>query len=163
AEQRWRRKPYDWQLELTLATLRGRDAVVIAPTGAGKSLPMILPLLAKERKDGDWALCLSPLNALQELQASAFRLMGVKAVAVNASSGPQMVLGNTQFQKLIGTSKFSSHITRVFVDECHCISQWGANFRPSYAYLGRIRSFLPGRIPFTAVSATLPPEILSDV
>ncbi|KIO28651.1 hypothetical protein M407DRAFT_22237 [Tulasnella calospora MUT 4182] len=70
AQQRWQRKPYDWQLELTLATLRGRDAVVIAPTGAGKSLPMILPLLSRDARDGDWALCLSPLNALQELQRS---------------------------------------------------------------------------------------------
>ncbi|KAG8939041.1 hypothetical protein FRC04_007117 [Tulasnella sp. 424] len=88
AKHRWQREPYDWQLELTLATLWGRDAVVIAPTGAGKSLPIILPLLAKDHKEGNWALCLSPLNALQELQVAAFRALGVKAVAVNASSAP---------------------------------------------------------------------------
>ncbi|KIO28654.1 hypothetical protein M407DRAFT_43689, partial [Tulasnella calospora MUT 4182] len=78
-------------------------------------------------------------------------------------TSPEMVLGNAHFQALIASSKFSSHITRVFVDECHCISQWGANFRLAYAYLGRIRSFLPSRIPFTAVSATLPPDVLADI
>ena len=70
AIRRWIREPYDWQLRLTVAQINGRDAIVIAPTGGGKSLPIILPLLATDRRDGDWALCLSPLIALQDLQVS---------------------------------------------------------------------------------------------
>lgn len=78
-------------------------------------------------------------------------------------TSPEMILRNRRFQELIGNAKFARHIKRVYVDECHCISQWGESFRPSYAQVGDIRAFLPSKVPFIAMSATLPPEILTDV
>ncbi|KIK78134.1 hypothetical protein PAXRUDRAFT_164828, partial [Paxillus rubicundulus Ve08.2h10] len=170
---------YDWQLNVTEALMLGLDCSVIAGTGAGKTMPFIMPLFAQPNKH---VLIISPLNALEEDQAQQFCKMGLSAVAVNGETynsqvhqdilsgnyqviltSPKMCLLHDSFCKLLGDTKLSSMLTAVVVDKAHCISQWGMKFHPKYAKLGTLRALIPTQVPFLITSATLPPLVLADV
>ncbi|KIJ15178.1 hypothetical protein PAXINDRAFT_12087 [Paxillus involutus ATCC 200175] len=171
--------PYDWQLNVTEALMLGLDCSVIVGTGAGKTMPFVMPLFAQPNKH---VLIISPLNTLEEDQAQRFRKMGLSAVAVNGETynsqvhqdilsgnyqviltSPEMCLLHDSFRKLLSDAKLSSMLTAVVVDEAHCISQWGTKFRPEYAKLGTLRALMPTQVPFLITSATLPPLVLADV
>ncbi|KAG8948875.1 hypothetical protein FRC04_009213 [Tulasnella sp. 424] len=171
--------PFTWQAHASAAILSGVDCLVVAPTGGGKSLPIILPMLLKQQ---GFALVLSPLNGLQISQANAFNKMGLKAVAVNGQTAstsifarikageyqvvltsPEMILSNEGWAQVLGDNKSIGLIEYLVVDEVHCISTWGADFRPDYGRVSTIRSFLNRKLPVLALSATLTADVRADV
>ncbi|KAJ7262340.1 P-loop containing nucleoside triphosphate hydrolase protein [Mycena rebaudengoi] len=108
--------------------------------------------------------------------------MGFSAVAINGDiysnavhkeiqefkhrviiASPDMCLKHEKFRALLSTPAFATKIAAFVINEAHCISQWGDKFRPEYAQLGTLRSFVPLRVPFCVASVTLPPHILDDV
>src|ERR1700683_554763 len=74
-----------------------------------------------------------------------------------------MCLKHAEFRKILAEDNFSKNICAVIIDEAHCISQWGGDFRNVYALLEKLRAFFPPHIPFLATSATLPPLALREV
>ncbi|KAJ3483954.1 hypothetical protein NLJ89_g12020 [Agrocybe chaxingu] len=175
--ERFGADPRDWQLDVAEAILLGLDSVVIAGTGAGKTIPFMLPLLLDEKKK---VVVISPLKVLQEDQADRFKKLKLAAVAVNGDTwdhdlatglkegryqgvlaSPEMCLKHAEFRQIL-TSDFDD-ICAVIVDEAHCIAQWGGDFRTAYSELGKLRSFFPPNIPILATSATLNPRSLREV
>ncbi len=157
------------------AALAGRDTVVLMPTGGGKSLCYQLPALAR---DGT-TLVISPLIALMKDQVDALRARGIAAGCLNSSMGPEEA-GAVRQAALRGELKllyvapervalpsFPGLLRRlavgfVAVDEAHCISQWGHEFRPDYLTLGALREELPD-VPFMALTATATPRVRADI
>jgi len=163
------------QREIMDATLAGRDVVAILPTGAGKSLCFQLPALARE----GLTLVISPLIALMKDQVDALVASGVAATFINSS-----IQGSEAHRRRSGLEEghykllyvapervmlpdFISdlkrwNVTAVAVDEAHCISQWGHDFRPEYRALGQLRDALPG-VPFLALTATATEQVRGDI
>jgi len=163
------------QREIMDATLAGRDVVAILPTGAGKSLCFQLPALARE----GLTLVISPLIALMKDQVDALVASGVAATFINSSiqgSEAQRRRSGLEegYYKLLYVAPervmlpdFISdlrrwNVTAVAVDEAHCISQWGHDFRPDYRALGQLRDALPG-VPFLALTATATEQVRGDI
>ncbi|KAJ3774899.1 P-loop containing nucleoside triphosphate hydrolase protein [Lentinula raphanica] len=170
---------YPWQLDTAEALLLGLDCSVIAGTGAGKTMPFVMPLLIEPTKR---VIIISPLNALEEDQAKRFNAMGLHAVAVNGETwnkdvqkrignneynliitSPDMAIEHDSFRSLLSNPKLASKTLCIVVDEAHCISQWGDKFRPIYQQLGTLRAFVPAQVPFLATSATMQPTVLAEV
>jgi superfamily II DNA helicase RecQ len=78
-------------------------------------------------------------------------------------TSPDMCLKHDKFRQLLNTAAFAKKIAAFVVDEAHCISQWGDDFRTEYAELGTLRAFVPSQVPFMFASATLPPPVLAEV
>ncbi|KAF8989446.1 P-loop containing nucleoside triphosphate hydrolase protein [Cyathus striatus] len=171
--------PYDWQMDVAEALVLKVDTLCIAGTGAGKTIPFMMPLLLDPSSR---ALIISPLKILQEEQAARFKKMGITAVAVNKDTwnaqlkadiekgkfqalftSPEMCLRNEEFRSVLCSPTFTDNLKMVIIDEAHCISQWGGDFRTDYGLLSKLRSFFPPSTPFLATSATLPPAALRDV
>jgi superfamily II DNA helicase RecQ len=74
-----------------------------------------------------------------------------------------MCLEDTRFSKLLQTPEFTQNVLSIVIDEAHCVSEWGENFRKAFSELGRLRFYVPGTIPFLVTSATLPTHILDNV
>lgn len=163
------------QREIMGATLAGRDVVAILPTGAGKSLCFQLPALARE----GITLVISPLIALMKDQVDALVASGVAATFINSSiQGSEAQRRRSGLEeghyKLLYVAPervmlpdFISdlqrwNVTAVAVDEAHCISQWGHDFRPEYRALGQLRDALPG-VPFLALTATATEQVRGDI
>ncbi len=157
------------------AALAGRDTVVLLPTGGGKSLCYQLPALAR---DG-LTLVVSPLIALMKDQVDALRARGVAAGCLNSSMDPEetaavrRAAAQGELKLLyvaperVALPGFLGFLRRlavgfVAVDEAHCISQWGHEFRPDYLTLGALREALPD-VPFMALTATATPRVRADV
>ncbi len=157
------------------AALAGRDTVVLLPTGGGKSLCYQLPALAR---DG-LTLVVSPLIALMKDQVDALRARGVAAGCLNSSMDPEetaavrRAAAQGELKLLyvaperVALPGFPGFLRRlavgfVAVDEAHCISQWGHEFRPDYLTLGALREALPD-VPFMALTATATPRVRADV
>ncbi|KAJ7785523.1 P-loop containing nucleoside triphosphate hydrolase protein [Mycena olivaceomarginata] len=170
---------HEWQIDMGEALLLGLDCSLIAGTGAGKTMPFVMPLFVESDKI---IIIISPLNALEVDQASRFRKMGLSAVAVNGDTysneihkeiqefkhrviitSPDMCLKHDKFRQLLNTPAFAKKIAAFVIDEAHCISQWGDDFRTEYAELGTLRAFVPLKVPFMIASATLPPLVLAEV
>ena len=163
------------QQEIMQATLAGRDVVAILPTGAGKSLCFQLPALAR---DGV-TLVISPLIALMKDQVDALIASGVAATFINSSiqgseaarrrsgleqgaykllyAAPERVMSDSFIADLQRWN-----VTAIAVDEAHCISEWGHDFRPEYRMLAQLRDKLPG-VPFLALTATATEQVRSDI
>ncbi|EPS93212.1 hypothetical protein FOMPIDRAFT_1056168 [Fomitopsis schrenkii] len=175
------KEPYKWQVDVCEAMLLGLDCIVIAGTGAGKTMPFVMPLLVDETKQ-KMVLVISPLNELEQDQAKRFRDMGVTATAINRDvytnalhkeiqdrkhrvllMGPEMALEHPHFSKLLRSPDFAAGVAAIIIDEAHCITEWGADFRPKFAELSRLRALVPTGVPFLAASATLPPLALADI
>ncbi|KAH9847960.1 P-loop containing nucleoside triphosphate hydrolase protein [Lenzites betulinus] len=170
------------QLDVAECMLLGLDAVCIAGTGWGKTLPFVLPLLVPQSR-GKIVVIVSPLNALEIDQAARFQKMDVTAVALNANTctpkllkeveqgkhsilvaGPKLLTSiDNPVRALFNNPKFTRKILGLVVDEAHCISQWGGDFRPEYAALDIIRALLPVQASVLATSATMPPLVLTEV
>lgn len=153
----------------------GKDTLGLMPTGGGKSITFQVPALAQE------GLCLviTPLIALMKDQVRNLRERGIKATAVYSGMTRKEILialencifGNYKFLYIsperLGTEIFqiklrSMHVSLITVDESHCISQWGYDFRPAYLKIAEIRQLLPG-VPVIALTATATPEVVKDI
>ncbi|KIM51773.1 hypothetical protein SCLCIDRAFT_18307 [Scleroderma citrinum Foug A] len=172
-------KPYDWQLDTAEALLLGLDSMVIAGTGAGKTLPFVMPLLYNKASR---IIIISPLKALQRDQKHRFQKMGISAIDVNGETWnpklrqdlkdnkyqailirPEMCLQHEGFRELMKSSDFCNKLVGIVVDEAHCISQWGGDFCVAYGKLGDLHSYVPTNVPILATSATLAPAALKEV
>ena len=155
------------------AALAGHDVLAVMPTGAGKSLGYQLPALAA---DG-LTVVVSPLIALMNDQVTTLLRRGIEAAALSSQLthteqtqrlarlsdlrllylSPER-LGNERVQRALGCVG----VARLVVDEAHCISSWGHDFRPDYRQLGRVRESL-GRPPVTALTATATETVQDDI
>ena len=161
------------QEEIIQAVLKGRDVLAVMPTGAGKSLCYQLPAL---RADG-LTVVVSPLIALMKDQVATLLRRGIRAAALNSQlTYPEQTqllenlsslrllylsperLGNEGVQYAIRRAG----VARLVVDEAHCISSWGHDFRPDYRQLGRVRKLL-GSPPVTALTATATTTVQEDI
>ena len=161
------------------SVLAGRDALAVLPTGGGKSLCYQLPALVRE----GLVVVISPLVALMEDQVMALQRRGIAAACLHAGLEParrQQALEQLQDATLrllyIAPERLQGEQTRLMlerharegrlvalaVDEAHCISAWGHDFRPDYRRLGQIRSLCPG-VPMLALSATAAPRVRADI
>ena len=157
------------------SVLAGRDALVLMPTGGGKSLCYQLPAL---RLPG-LTLVVSPLIALMKDQVDALKSKGIPAAFINSSLTPdenrqiqeEARKGNLKIlyaapERLFrqGSRPFLAHlkISLVAIDEAHCISVWGHDFRRDYRRLGELRRSLPN-VPFLALTATATPQVRQDI
>lgn len=153
----------------------GRDTLGLMPTGGGKSITFQVPALAQE------GLCLviTPLIALMKDQVRNLRERGIKATAIYSGMTREEIVialencifGNYKFlyvsPERLDTEIFqiklrSMHVSLITVDESHCISQWGYDFRPAYLKIADIRQLLPG-VPVIALTATATPEVVNDI
>ena len=153
----------------------GHDTLGLMPTGGGKSICFQVPTMAMN------GLCIviTPLIALMKDQVKNLRQRGIKATAVYSGMTRQEIVtafdncifGNYKFLYIsperIGSELFkaklkSMHVCLITVDESHCISQWGYDFRPSYLKISEIRTLLP-HIPILALTATATPQVVKDI
>ena len=163
------------QEEIIQSVLKGNDSLAILPTGGGKSICYQIPALVTE------GLCLviSPLIALMKDQVENLRKRGITALSIHSGMKRNEVIntfrvaGNSNCKFLyvsperLETNLFkeylpSLNINLIAVDEAHCISQWGYDFRPAYLKIVSLREELPG-IPILAVTASATPEVQDDI
>lgn len=163
------------QEEIITSICEGRDTLGLMPTGGGKSVTFQVPALCME------GLCLvvTPLIALMKDQVQNLRARGIKALAIYSGMSREEILttldncifGNYKFLYIsperLGTELFRMKVQKIkvsmiTVDESHCISQWGYDFRPAYLKIAEIRELLPG-VPVLALTATATPEVVKDI
>lgn len=163
------------QKEIIESVISGKDTLALLPTGAGKSITYQVSALAL---DGV-AIVVSPLISLMQDQVASLKARGIVAAFVNSSvsyDDVDRVLDNCIYGDVkllyiaperIDTLLFRARVrlmkvSLVAVDEAHCISQWGYDFRPSYLAIGQLRELLPS-VPFLALTATATPIVLDDI
>jgi ATP-dependent DNA helicase RecQ len=164
-----------FQEEIIAGVIRGEDAFVLMPTGGGKSLCYQVPALHR----AGVGIVVSPLISLMKDQVDALTANGVEAAFYNSSlksDEARQVLARLHAGKLdllyVAPERLLSddflarlrevEIALIAVDEAHCISQWGHDFRPEYTQLGRLRGHFPG-IPILALTATAEPHTRRDI
>lgn len=163
------------QLDVMLAALEGNDVLALMPTGGGKSLCYQVPALAQP------GLCLviSPLIALMNDQVQNLRKKNITAFSIHTGMGRKDVVNvletaihsNCKFlyvsPERLETNLFKEylpalHINFIAVDEAHCISQWGYDFRPSYLRIAQLRDEMP-QVPVIALTASATPLVQQDI
>jgi len=163
------------QEDIIRSILNGKDTLGLMPTGGGKSITFQVPGLVLE------GICLvvTPLIALMKDQVQNLRSRGIKALAVYSGMSREEILttfdncifGDYKFLYIsperLGTELFRTKVQKmqvsmITVDESHCISQWGYDFRPAYLKIAEIRELLPG-VPVLALTATATPEVVKDI
>ena len=162
------------QEEIVRAALDRKDVLAILPTGGGKSVCFQVPAMMKE----GIAIVVTPLIALMKDQVQNLNDRGIKALCVNAGMGRREVdlaLNNAAYgdfkflyvsPERLGTSLFRSYLQEmnvsfIVVDEAHCISQWGYDFRPDYLQIGQLRELVDA--PVIALTATATPDVAGDI
>lgn len=163
------------QQEIIEGLIRGEDAFVLMPTGGGKSLCYQIPALHRQGV----GIVVSPLISLMKDQVDALNACGVKAAFYNSSlqsAEARKVLARLHGQELdllyvaperLMNNGFTERLNSIpialfAIDEAHCISQWGHDFRPEYRKLGRLRHLFP-KIPLIALTATAEPHTRKDI
>ena len=163
------------QREIIESIGAGHDTLGLMPTGGGKSITFQVPAMAMEGT----CIVITPLIALMKDQVHHLRQIGIRAAAIY--SGMQhgsilqtlenCILGNIKLlyvsPERLGSDMFQTKlrhmcISFITVDEAHCISQWGYDFRPSYLEIARIRELLPN-VPILALTATATPQVVDDI
>ena len=154
---------------------KNKDTLGLMPTGGGKSITFQVPALAKE----GMCLVITPLIALMKDQVQNLKKRGIKALAIYSGMSRQNIIitlencifGNYKFlyisperldTEIFRTKLRKMHISMITVDESHCISQWGYDFRPAYLKIAEIRELLPD-VPVLALTATATPEVVKDI
>lgn len=167
------------QQEVVESALNNRDAVVVMPTGGGKSLCFQLPAILTNRL----TVVVSPLIALMKDQVDALTMVGVSAAAMNSSLS-EVEIAEIELQvangtlnllyvsperlllpatlRLLALANHGQGVARFAIDEAHCISAWGHDFRPEFRQLGKIKETFPG-IPIQAFTATATPKVQRDI
>lgn len=162
------------QEDIVTAALEGRDVLAILPTGGGKSVCFQVPAMMRE----GIAVVITPLIALMKDQVQNLNDRGIKALCVNAGMGRrevELALNNAAYgdfkflyvsPERLGTPLFKSYVQEmnvsyIVVDEAHCISQWGYDFRPDYLQIGKLREQVDA--PVIALTATATPEVAEDI
>ncbi|MCX2574559.1 RecQ family ATP-dependent DNA helicase [Pedobacter sandarakinus] len=163
------------QHEIINAVLAGEDSLALLPTGGGKSICFQVPALVKE----GICIVISPLIALMKDQVENLKAKGIEAVAIYAGMGKReidILLDNCIYGKIkflyLSPERLLSELVRVrisymnvnliAVDEAHCISQWGYDFRPPYLQLAKLREILP-EVPILALTATATDFVRKDI
>lgn len=172
--------PKDLQLDVVECIGQGQDCILIAGCGWGKTLVYFLPLVL-------WTdriiVVISPLKAIMEEQHQKLHRTNISSIIFdgeavidqktieNAASGkfkavfmtPEIIFQNKALKQLWTKSRWLERLQAIVVDEAHCISNWGPEFRPEYSRIGELREWVPKRVAFIALSATLPRPILDDI
>ncbi len=163
------------QEEIIQSVLDGKDTLALLPTGGGKSLCFQVPALTM---DGI-CLVISPLIALMKDQVDNLRKRGIPAAALHSGMHTdeiRIIMDNCRFGKIkllyvsperLTTDKMRETLMRMnvnilAVDEAHCVSQWGYDFRPPYLQIADIRQFIP-KTPVMALTATATPKVVKDI
>lgn len=176
------------QLEAINATLAGDDAFVLMPTGGGKSLCYQLPAVVKSGKTRGVTIVVSPLLSLMQDQVDHMKALGIQAVAFNSECSPEykrqvmsafdernpehfiellyvtpeMASKSPQFMNALQNLYRNKKFARIVIDEAHCVSQWGHDFRPDYKTLGQLRAKFP-QVPVMALTATATQNVIVDI
>ncbi|RAL16268.1 RecQ family helicase MusN [Aspergillus homomorphus CBS 101889] len=176
------------QLEAIDATLSGKDVFVLMPTGGGKSLCYQLPSVVSSGTTRGVTIVISPLLSLMQDQVSHLKKLGIKAYVLNGETKkderqwvlgvlsdlrpeseiellyitPEMVNKSQAIVRSLEQLRKNRRLARIVIDEAHCVSQWGHDFRPDYKELGELRTRLPG-VPMMALTATATENVKLDV
>lgn len=162
------------QEEIISAALDGKDVLAILPTGGGKSVCFQIPALMNE----GIAIVVTPLVALMKDQVQNLNDRGIKALCVNSGMGRrevELALNNAAYgdfkflyvsperlaTKMFLRYVYDMNVSYIVVDEAHCISQWGYDFRPEYLCIGKLREIVDA--PVIALTATAAPEVAEDI
>ena len=164
------------QEDIIKSVVSGKDTLGLMPTGGGKSLTFQVPAAASE----GICLVITPLIALMKEQVSRLNSIELKSVAIHSGMSAEeidialenCIYGDYKFLYIsperIGTKIFQHkaarlNISLVAIDEAHCISQWGYDFRPSYLKIASLRDFISNEVPFLALTATATPAVIKDI
>jgi len=164
------------QEEIIKSIAEGKDTLGLMPTGGGKSITFQVPALAHE----GICLVITPLIALMKDQVNRLNSLEIKSIAIHSGmSGEEIdialencIYGDYKFLYIsperISTRIFQAKVTRlnlslVAIDEAHCISQWGYDFRPSYLKIASLRDHISEKIPFLALTASATPQVIEDI
>ena len=159
-----------------MSVAEGKDTLALMPTGGGKSITFQVPALAHE----GICLVITPLIALMKDQVNRLNNLEIKSIAIHSGmSGEEIdnalencIYGDYKFlyisHERISTRLFEAKVTRlnlslVAIDEAHCISQWGYDFRPSYLKIASLRDHISDKVPFLALTASATPQVVEDI
>ncbi len=162
------------QLEVIQTVLEGKDVLTLMPTGGGKSLCFQIPALMQE----GICIVISPLIALMKDQVSALQSKNIKALAINSGMNyseidialDNCIYGNYKFlylsperlqNEMVQKRIEKMNVNLIAVDEAHCISEWGYDFRPSYLKIAELRSIIDA--PIIALTATATKDVVGDI
>lgn len=163
------------QEDIIRSVMGGADTLALMPTGGGKSITFQVPAMAKE----GICLVITPLIALMKDQVENLQKRNIKAVAIYSGmtkneidiSLDNCIYGNVKFLYIsperIATELFKirvkhMNVNLIAIDEAHCISEWGYDFRPSYLEIANLRELIPN-VPFLALTATAIPKVVDDI
>jgi ATP-dependent DNA helicase RecQ len=163
------------QDQIIQSVLEGKDTLALMPTGGGKSICFQVPTMMRT----GMSLVISPLIALMKDQVGQLKDLGIKATAIHSGMSPReidikldnCIYGDTKFLYLsperLKSDFFRSRLTKMevqllVVDEAHCISEWGYDFRPSYRNIAEIREVIP-HVPVLALTATATEDVRKDI
>ncbi len=164
------------QEDIIRSVVEGRDTLGLMPTGGGKSITFQVPALARE----GICLVITPLIALMKDQVNRLNDLEIKSIAIHSGmTGEEIdnalencIFGDYKFLYIsperISTRIFQARVARlnlslVAIDEAHCISQWGYDFRPSYLKIASLREYISEKVPFLALTASATPQVINDI
>ena len=164
------------QEDIIRSVTEGRDTLGLMPTGGGKSITFQVPALAQE----GICLVITPLIALMKDQVNRLNELEIKSIAIHSGmTGEEIdnalencIFGDYKFLYIsperISTRIFQARVARlnlslVAIDEAHCISQWGYDFRPSYLKIASLREYISEKVPFLALTASATPQVIDDI